>query len=235
MKHDDICMEINDVSHTYKSVKKGAVEALKAVDFEVKQNEFLSIIGPSGCGKSTLLKIICNLLGLTQGEVLIHGETAEIARKKAKFGLVFQKPTLLPWRTVLENVILPLEVLEKPIDDTPMKLLDLVGLSGFENAYPRELSGGMQSRVAIARALVFDPEILLMDEPFGSLDEFTREKLGEDILRIWAETKKTIVFITHSIPEAAFLSNRIIVLSNRPATITKIIEVDIPYPRTLDV
>ena len=230
-KTSTTCLQIRNAGLTYRS-SRGETPALKEITFDAKHGEFLTVIGPSGCGKSTLLKIIGGLLHPTHGEVLVEGEPAVSARKKAKFGFVFQNPVLLPWRTTLDNACLPLEILQRSDgDDEARKFLKLVGLDGFEDRYPRELSGGMQQRVAIARALVFDPEILLMDEPFGALDEMTRDRMNIDLLRIWSETGKTVIFVTHSIPEAIFLASRVIVLSQRPATVDTIIDVDLPYPR----
>jgi NitT/TauT family transport system ATP-binding protein len=231
MSSDSI--EIKSIGLTYKS-SSGLIPAIDEVNFDVRKNEFISVIGPSGCGKSTLLKIIGGLLPPSKGDIIVFGKSASEARSKALFGFVFQNPVLLPWRTALSNVHLPLEILGKNSSDPekPVSLLRLVGLQGFENSYPRELSGGMQQRVAIARALVFDPEILLMDEPFGALDEITRDKMNIDLLRIWSETGKTVIFVTHSIPEAIFLSQRVVVLTSRPSVMKKIIDVKLPYPRT---
>jgi NitT/TauT family transport system ATP-binding protein len=213
------------------------VDALAHVTFTADQGQLVSVIGPSGCGKTTLLKIIGALVHPTTGEVRINGGSNEEARRAAKFGFVFQNPVLLPWRDALANVRLPLEILGRGNHGEPAihNLLRLVGLEGFERRYPRELSGGMQQRVAIARALLFEPEFLLMDEPFGALDELTREKLHLDLLRIWGETHKTIVFVTHSIPEAVFLSSKVVVLSPRPGTVRRELAVEFPYPRRIDL
>ena len=223
-------VKIDHLSVTYKS-EKAETCAIADLCFEVYDNDFITIIGPSGCGKTTLLKIIGGLLKPSKGEVFVDGKSAIQARKEAKFGFVFQDPVLLPWRSAIENVNLPIEILgarkREDIKD-PMELLKLVGLEGFEHSYPRELSGGMQQRVAIARALVFDPEILLMDEPFGAIDEITREKLNLELLRICAEAKKTVIFITHSVPEAIFLGNKCVVLSERPARLKTVIDIDLP-------
>jgi NitT/TauT family transport system ATP-binding protein len=223
-------LEIKHLSVTYKSEKKETC-AIEDLSLEVHDNDFITIIGPSGCGKTTLLKIIGGLLKPSKGEVLVDGTSAIQARRDAKFGFVFQDPILLPWRSTIENVTLPIEILgnRKSGDlKDPMELLKLVGLEGFEHSYPRELSGGMQQRVAIARALVFNPEILLMDEPFGAIDEITREKLNLELLRICKEAKKTVIFITHSVPEAIFLGNKCVVLSERPAKLKTIIDVRLP-------
>lgn len=213
-----------------------SLHVLDEISFNIDSGEFVSVIGPSGCGKTTLLKIISGLVKPTRGEIIIKGGPVEIAQKRKEFGLVFQNPILLPWRNVLRNTELPLEILNcKSSRSSPSNLLEVVGLKSFENFYPNELSGGMQQRVAIARALTFEPSVLLVDEPFGALDEITRDRMNLELLRIWKEEKSitsTIVFVTHSIPEAVFLSDKIIVLSERPATIEKIIEVNLPRPRT---
>jgi len=221
-------IDVKSVSHSYNSL-----HVLNDIDLQVKEGEFVSVVGPSGCGKTTLLKILGGLLTPTHGELGIKGNSIDVALKRRDFGFVFQNPVLLSWRNVLQNIELPLEVIG---DKTPFaeseKLLELVGLEDFSNYYPTALSGGMKQRVAIARALVFNPDILLMDEPFGALDELIRERLNLELLRIWQETKKTIVFVTHSISEAVFLSNRVIMLSERPAKIVGIREIDLPFPRT---
>jgi len=230
-------VQVDQVTMQYPGVRGFSVDALKEISFNVKPGELVSVVGPSGCGKTTLLKIVGGLLRPSKGKVLIDGEDVNIARKKAKIGFVFQNPVLLPWRTAIKNVELPLEVLGQSARHQvdPLRVLKQVGLAGFESTYPSQLSGGMQSRVAIARALVFDPEILLMDEPFGALDEITREKLGEDLVRLWMETKKSIVFVTHSIPEAVFLAQRVVVLTARPAAVARIVSVGLPHPRTADM
>lgn len=219
-----------DVSKHYEKL-----HVLNKINFDVKEGEFLSIIGPSGCGKTTLLKIIGGLIKPTTGDLMVRGGPVKIALERREFGFVFQNPILLPWRNTIKNVELPLEIIgHENSKKLPKKLLQIVGLEGFENSYPKELSGGMQQRVAIARALTFEPSILLMDEPFGALDEITRNKMNLELLRIWKEEKTTIstvIFVTHSIPEAVFLSDRVIVLSKRPAKIDKIIDIDLPRPR----
>lgn len=215
------------------------LHVLDNVSFDINEGKFVSIIGPSGCGKTTLLKIISGLIKPTNGNIIIKGSPVEIALERREFGLVFQNPVLLPWRNALRNIELPLEILNyKSSRNSPRKLLEVVGLKGFENFYPNELSGGMQQRVAIARALTFEPLILLMDEPFGALDEITRNRMNLELLRIWKEEKaktSTIIFITHSIPEAVFLSDRIVVLSYRPARVEKIIDVNLPRPRKTEI
>lgn len=217
------------------------VVALTDVDFSIDEGEFVSFVGPSGCGKTTLLHLTAGILDPTSGAASVDGvNVTSAAHEKHKVGLVFQQPVLLEWRTVLKNVLLPVEilsennVLEEGMDvyrERAMDLLELVGLEGFEESYPQELSGGMQQRVAICRSLVYDPPVLLMDEPFGALDAFTREKLNEELLRIWRETGKTVLFVTHDLEEAVFLSDRVVVLSARPGQVLEIIDVDLERPR----
>jgi NitT/TauT family transport system ATP-binding protein len=208
---------------------------LDSISFHVRQGEFVSVVGPSGCGKTTLLKIIGGLAYPSEGGVYVNGMSAITAREKGKIGFVFQSPVLLPWRNVLKNVELPLEITgSKNPHEVSKRLLKIVGLDTFENSYPNELSGGMQQRVAIARALTSDPSLLLMDEPFGALDELTRDRMNLELLRIWKEEKtmiSSVVFVTHSIPEAVFLSDRIIVMSERPASLKGIVRVNLPRPR----
>ncbi|NYF97446.1 ABC transporter ATP-binding protein [Janibacter cremeus] len=220
------------------STDRGKVLALDDYHSEIEVGEFFSLLGPSGCGKSTLLRIVADLVNPTDGEVSVLGGKASEARKRREIGFVFQDSTLLPWRTALQNVQLPLEVggnKGAKSSSSPQDLLALVGLAGREEAYPHELSGGMRQRVAIARALVTQPEVLLMDEPFGALDEITRDKLNEELLRIWQETGITIVFVTHSIAEAVFLSQRVAVMSAHPGRLREIVNVPLPHPRHLDV
>lgn len=221
-------IDAKNVSHFYNSL-----HVLDNINLEVKKGEFVSVVGPSGCGKTTLLKILGGLLSPARGDLGVKGNSIDVAVKRRDFGFVFQNPVLLAWRNVLQNIELPLEVIG---DRTPLaeseKLIELVGLEDFSNYYPTALSGGMKQRVAIARALVFNPDILLMDEPFGALDELIRERLNLELLRIWQETRKTIVFVTHSISEAVFLSNRVIMLSERPAKVIGVREIDLPFPRT---
>ena len=217
------------------AVRQGeAVQALSAIDFELRDGEVLSVVGPSGCGKSTLLRIMAGLDGPSRGRVLLSG--VPVTGPRREIGVVFQQATLLPWRTVLENVLLPAQMqrLDRSRStERARDLLDLVGLSGFRDKYPFELSGGMQQRVAICRALVCDPRILLMDEPFGALDAMTREQMNVELMRIQAEQRKTIVFITHSIPEAVFLGDRVLVMTPRPGKVALIAKVELPKPRTL--
>ena len=208
--------------------------ALDGIDLEIEKGAFVSLIGPSGCGKSTLLRLIGDLTHPSAGVVQVNGKSAHQARLDRDYGIVFQSPVLFDWRTVAENVELPLEVSatdKRTRAERALAMLALVELSGFERRYPWQLSGGMQQRVAIARALSFEPAILLMDEPFGALDEMTRERLNLELLGIWRKTGTTIVFVTHSIPEAVFLSTRVVVMSARPGRIVDVIDVDLPQPR----
>ena len=208
--------------------------ALQDVDFEIEPGELVSLIGPSGCGKSTLLRIIGDLIQPSAGTVLVNGKSAHQARLDHDYGIVFQDAVLYDWRTVAKNVALPLEMLGLSRDRRKQRvdeMLDLVELHGFGSSRPWQLSGGMQQRVSIARALSFDPSILLMDEPFGALDEMTRERLNLELLQIWEKAGSTIVFVTHSIPEAVFLSTRVVVMSARPGRVSAVIPVDLPQPR----
>ncbi|CAN5731039.1 ABC transporter ATP-binding protein [soil metagenome] len=212
----------------------GETVALQDIDLDIAPTEFVSLIGPSGCGKSTLLRVIGDLIEPTSGAVEVNGKAASRARADRDYGMVFQAPVLFDWRTVEANVRLPLEVmgLERGQRDSRVReMLELVELSGFGRHYPHQLSGGMQQRVAIARALAFQPALLLMDEPFGALDEMTRERLNAEVLGIWSRTGTTIIFVTHSIPEAVFLSTRVVVMSARPGRITNVIDIDLPQPR----
>lgn len=220
----------------YSAPGSDPVQALERVDFDVYQGEFISIVGPSGCGKSTLLKILAGLLPYSSGELHFNGQ--RVTRPSHEVGMVFQAPILLPWRTILQNVLLPVEIRrldQVEYERSARKLLALVGLAGFENRYPSDLSGGMQQRAAIVRALVQDPRVLLMDEPFGALDAMTREQMNLEVLKLWEESRKTVLFVTHSITEAIFLAKRVFVMSTRPARLARIIEIDLPYPRRLDV
>jgi NitT/TauT family transport system ATP-binding protein len=212
----------------------GATEALDGVSLAVERGEFVSLIGPSGCGKSTLLRIVGDLVAPSAGTVTVNGKSPRDARLGREYGIVFQAPVLYDWRTVAANVRLPLEVMGVPRGEREARartLLRLVGLEGFREHYPWQLSGGMQQRVAIARALVTNPAILLMDEPFGALDEMTRERLNGELLAACAETGATVLFVTHSIAEAVFLSSRVVVLSPRPGRVARIVDVDLPVPR----
>ncbi|HSE00170.1 MAG TPA: ABC transporter ATP-binding protein [Burkholderiales bacterium] len=214
----------------------GTLVALRDVNLDIQEGGFLSFVGPSGCGKSTLLNIIGGLLQRTEGEVRLRGEVQD--RPRRELGMMFQAPVLFPWRTIVENVLLPVEVLgldRAEYQRKAMEILNLVGLKGFERAYPRQLSGGMQQRAALSRVLVYDPDVLLLDEPFGSLDEFTREALNLELMNIWSATRKTILFVTHNIGEAVFLSDRIVVMTPRPGRIVKVVDVNLPRPRTRDI
>ncbi len=222
---------------TFGGERGQTVRALQDVSLEIGQREFTSLIGPSGCGKSTLLRLIGDLLPPTAGTIVVNGKTPRQARLARDYGIVFQQPVLYEWRTVSQNVQLPLEVMKAPAPERrerTERLLRLVGLSEFANRYPWELSGGMQQRVSIARALSFQPSVLLMDEPFGALDEMTRERLNQELLNVWSETGTTVVFVTHSVAEAVFLSDRIVVLSPRPGRIETVIDVDLPRPRAAE-
>jgi NitT/TauT family transport system ATP-binding protein len=213
----------------------GETVALQDIDLEIGAGEFVSLIGPSGCGKSTMLRIVGDLITPSAGTAEVNGKTAQRARQDRDYGMVFQAPVLFDWRTVEANVRLPLEVLKTSRaerDARVREMLDLVELGGFLKHYPHQLSGGMQQRVAIARALAFQPALLLMDEPFGALDEMTRERLNGEVLSIWARTHTTVIFVTHSIPEAVFLSTRVVVMSARPGRISDVISIDLPQPRT---
>ena len=214
---------------------EAGVTALEGIDLEVQPREFVSLIGPSGCGKSTLLRVVGDLIEPSEGAVEVNGKPAHRARLDHDYGIVFQDPVLYDWRTVAKNIALPLELLRWSRERRSARvseLLELVELEGFADHHPWQLSGGMQQRVSIARALSFDPALLLMDEPFGALDEMTRERLNLELLRIWEASGSTIVFVTHSIPEAVFLSTRVVVMSPRPGRVSSIVEVDLPYPRT---
>ena len=212
------------------------VTALSGVNLAVEDGDFVSFIGPSGCGKTTLLRVIADLEQATSGAITVNGMSPAEARLNRAYGYVFQAPALYPWRTVEQNVGLPLEIMG--LDRQAERIrrnLDLVNLTGFDKKFPWQLSGGMQQRVSIARALAFDPKLLLMDEPFGALDEIVRDKLNQQLLELWDRTKKTVVFVTHSIPEAVFLSTRIVVMSPRPGRIIDVIETGFPRNRTLDI
>jgi len=216
------------------NVPDGTMTALQDIDLAISPGEFVSLIGPSGCGKSTLLRIVGDLIRPTSGTVEVNGKPSHEARLARDYGIVFQAPVLFDWRTVEGNVRLPLELLgvhAKERDERVKSMLELVELGGFLRHFPRQLSGGMAQRVAIARALSLEPALLLMDEPFGALDEMTRERLNGEVLRIWAQTGTTVIFVTHSIPEAVFLSTRVVVMSPRPGRISKIVPIDLPQPR----
>jgi NitT/TauT family transport system ATP-binding protein len=214
------------------------VTALQNVNLEIKQGEFVCLVGPSGCGKTTLLRTVADLQQPTSGKITVRGQSPREIRLQKKYGIVFQSPVLYDWRTVRRNVCMPMELMGLPKKyrtETVTEMLELVGLYDFGKKYPHELSGGMQQRVGIARALAIKPEILLMDEPFSALDEFTKEKLNEDLLTIWSKTNKTILFVTHNISEAVFLSDRVVVLSPHPGRVSAVVDITIPRPRTLAV
>jgi len=230
-------VQVAGVNKVFETAGGGRTNALENIDLAIGADEFVSLIGPSGCGKSTLLRLIGDLTSPTSGTVTVNGKPARQARLDRDYGIVFQAPVLFDWRTVQANVALPLEVKGTPgteRDQRVRSMLELVELKDFARHYPYQLSGGMQQRVSIARALALEPSILLMDEPFGALDEMTRERLNAEVQRIWQETGTTIVFVTHSIPEAVFLSSRVVVMSPRPGRIVRIIDVDLPRPRTDD-
>ncbi|QRG06345.1 ABC transporter ATP-binding protein [Xanthobacter dioxanivorans] len=232
---EDPAIRISHLDKVFLTVRNERVHALCDISLSVKEKEFITIVGPSGCGKSTLLKIMAGLVAPSSGQLRVVGQP--VLKPRRDIGMVFQSPVLLPWRTVLENVLLPAEVQGLPAASCRARardLLKMVGLSDFENKYPGELSGGMQQRAAISRGLICDPAILLMDEPFGALDAMTREQMNLDLQRIWRESGKTIVLITHSIPEAVFLGDRVVVMTPRPGRIARIIDVPLPRPRGLD-
>lgn len=214
------------------------VHALKDVNLTIRQGEFVSFIGPSGCGKTTLLRVIADLESITSGEVWVNDMTPSQARQERAYGYVFQAPVLLPWRTVLANVMLPLQIqgmMPARIEEIAREQLSRVGLSGFEKKYPWQLSGGMQQRASIARALGFEPKILMMDEPFGALDELTRDNLNQQLQQLWYNEQRTMVFVTHSIAEAVYLSTRIVIMSPRPGRIVKVIDSPLPHQRDLSL
>ncbi len=230
-------VEVEDLDLIFQAAD-GPVHALSGIDLTIERGDFVSLIGPSGCGKTTLMRVIADLETPTSGAITVNGVTPEAARLARAYGYVFQAPALYPWRNVLRNVTLPLEIMGMAPAERRARAIDhleLVNLAGFEKKFPWQLSGGMQQRVSIARALSFEPELLLMDEPFGALDEITRDHLNEQLLRLWEKTKKTVVFVTHSIPEAAYLSSRIVVMSPRPGRIIDIIDCNLPADRTLDI
>jgi NitT/TauT family transport system ATP-binding protein len=233
----DVVVDIQKMSLTFQTAD-GPVYALSEVDLTINRGEFVSFIGPSGCGKTTLLRVIADLERATGGDMLVNGVSPRQAREERAYGYVFQAPALLPWRSIERNVTLPLEIMQIPREERIKRAheaLKLVELNGFEKKFPWQLSGGMQQRASIARALSFDADLLLMDEPFGALDEIVRDHLNEQLLKLWARTNKTVAFVTHSIPEAVFLSSKIVVMSPRPGRIIDVIETDFAKDRTLDV
>lgn len=229
--NDQPIIRVSDLSVTYTD-EKGSLQALQQVGFAVDSEQFICIVGPSGSGKSTLLKILAGLLIPTQGQVVLNGKKMQGPRKGV--GVVFQKTNLMPWRTVIENIILPLEVMKvsrEQAEHQARELIDLVGLSGFEDWLPQDLSGGMEQRVAIARSLIHDPKVMLLDEPFGALDALTREKMAAELLRIWRARKKTVIMVTHDIPEAVYLADRVLAFSPQPGNLRLDLEIDLPRPR----
>ena len=229
-------IRVANVSKTFSRDGAAALEALRDVTVDIRPGEFVAFVGPSGCGKSTLLKLIGGLLEPTAGRITVDG--TPVAGPRRGIGVMFQTPVLFPWRTVLENVLLPSEVFgleRRSATEKAMSILELVGLAGREGAYPRELSGGMQQRAALSRVLVSDPAIILMDEPFGALDEFTRERMNLEILRIWQERGQTIIFVTHSIAEAVFLADRVVVMGTSPGRVLSVVDVPLGRPRTIEL
>jgi NitT/TauT family transport system ATP-binding protein len=229
-------IELEGVTKIFRPRRGDPVRALDDVTLAVKEKEFVSLVGPSGCGKSTLLKLVAGLVLTTSGAVRVRGR--EVREPYPDAGFVFQSAVLLPWRTVIDNVLFSIEMLGRPARayrGQAVALLELAGLAGFEEKYPGELSGGMQQRVAICRALVHDPGLLLMDEPFGALDAMTREEMSLELLRIWDERRKTILFVTHSIPEAILLSDRVVVMTPRPGRLARVLEIDLPRPRRVEM
>jgi NitT/TauT family transport system ATP-binding protein len=232
----DVVIDIRNLSLTFQTAD-APVQALSDINLQVGSGEFVSLIGPSGCGKTTLMRIVADLEQPTGGLALVNGMTPQEARLKRAYGYVFQAPALYPWRNVLGNVTLPHEIFglsKAEREQKAKRYLELVGLAGFEKKFPWQLSGGMQQRVSIARALSFDPPILLMDEPFGALDEITRDRMNEELLSIWRKTRKTVIFVTHSIDEAVLLSTRIVVMSARPGRIVEVIDSTLPHDRSLE-
>jgi NitT/TauT family transport system ATP-binding protein len=232
-----LAVDVCNVSLTFET-GDGKVDALSNVSLQIADGEFVSFIGPSGCGKTTMLRVIADLQQPTAGTLLVNGMSAEQARLERRYGYVFQAPALFPWRTIEKNLKLPLEIMgfsDSEQQQRATRYLALVNLTGFERKFPWQLSGGMQQRVSIARALSFDPALLLMDEPFGALDEIVRDHLNEQLLQLWDKTGKTVLFVTHSIPEAVFLSTKIVVMSPRPGRIIDIIDCNFPRDRTLEI
>jgi NitT/TauT family transport system ATP-binding protein len=234
---DNDARPVVQVRGATKTFPRGNVTAVQDIDLDIASGEFVSLIGPSGCGKSTLLRLIGDLVEPTHGSISVNGKPAKQARADHDYGIVFQDSVLFEWRTVSKNISLPLELLgwdRTKRKDRVAEMLELVELSNFADHNPWQLSGGMQQRVSIARALAFEPALLLMDEPFGALDEMTRERLNLELLSIWQQLASTVVFVTHSISEAVFLSTRVVVMSPRPGRIAGIVDVDLPYPRSVE-
>ena len=229
-------IRLDGVEKTYRTRRGDVVRAVEDVTLHVAENEFVTLVGPSGCGKSTLLRLVAGLTPATRGAVRVRDTV--VREPFPDVGFVFQQPVLLPWRSVLDNVLFSVEMLGQPprqYRKQAADLLELTGLGGFETKYPRELSGGMQQRVAICRALLPDPSLLLMDEPFGALDAMTREEMSLELLRVWEERRKTILFVTHSIPEAILLADRVVVMTARPGRIARVLTIDLPRPRTMEL
>lgn len=232
----EVEIKIDDVCMSFKDNGGNEVQALNHINLDIKKGEFISLLGPSGCGKTTLLRTIADLLEPSSGKVRISGMTPKEIRLQQKFGIVFQNPVLFEWRTVKKNVELPLEIMYWSKEERSKqadRMLELVGLTKFADHYPKQLSGGMQQRVGIARAFGIKPNILLMDEPFSALDEFTKEKLHDDLLKIWKETNKTVIFVTHNIQEAVYLSDKVCVLSPHPGRLSAVVDIDLPRPRAI--
>lgn len=230
-------IDIDNLSLTFQT-NDGPVHALSDIDLKIDEGDFVSFIGPSGCGKTTLLRVIADLEQPTAGSITVNGVSPQEARLNRAYGYVFQAAALYPWRTIAKNVALPLEIMglsRAEQEERIARNMELVNLAGFEKKYPWQLSGGMQQRASIARALAVEPDLLLMDEPFGALDEIVRDHLNEQLLQLWAKTNKTVVFVTHSIPEAVFLSSKIVVLCPRPGRIYDVIESNLPRERNLDI
>jgi NitT/TauT family transport system ATP-binding protein len=228
-------MSLTGVTKRFSTRANDSVLALDRIALDVQKNQFVTLVGPSGCGKSTLLKIMSGIIAPSEGDIRFGG--GRLAKPSRQIGMVFQRPVLLPWRPVIDNVLFPIDMLGWNVADyreEALRLIDLVGLRGFEKALPNELSGGMQQRVSICRALVYDPQMLMMDEPFGALDAMTREDLSIELLRIWTERQKTVVFVTHSIPEAVLLADRVVIMTARPGRILMDLPVNLPRPRSLE-
>ncbi|MBP6717967.1 MAG: ABC transporter ATP-binding protein [Rhodoferax sp.] len=231
-----VAVEVRNASVIYGAQTDAPVHALSNINLQIQEGEFVALIGPSGCGKTTLMRVIADLEKISAGEVLVNGVSPHDARLARAYGYVFQAPALFPWRTVLANVMLPLHIQGRPKAEAKtiaLQHLERVGLTGFESKYPWQLSGGMQQRVSIARALSFEPQILMMDEPFGALDEITRDRLNEQLQQLWQRERRTVVFVTHSISEAVYLATRIVVMSPRPGRIAKVIQSPLPDERHL--
>lgn len=231
----DNWISVEGLYKEYRPKNSSPVSALEDINLTVKQGEFISIVGPSGCGKTTLLKILAGLHDITKGNVTLAGQ--KVSGPSRNIGMVFQSATLLPWKTIAENIMVPIDIQKLDKEEYAQRaeeLIKLVDLQDFKDKYPSQLSGGMQQRAGICRALVHDPQVLLMDEPFGALDAMTREFMNLELLKIWSESQKTVVLVTHSIPEAVLLSDRVVVLSARPGRLAEIVDIDLPRPRTMD-